>query len=112
MASSPFVPEDERREYVKPEFLKKAALMEPITWLPKVQAKSFRLQDAWFESNTPMPCKDKLRTAVPHGATVLIYRTPEDFNAVVRTHRDLEWIEGELRSIPEKQQARSGPLRR
>jgi hypothetical protein len=112
MASSPFVPEDERREYVKPEFLKKAALLEPITWLPKVQAKRFRLQDAWFESNTPIPCKGKLRTAVPHGATVSIYRTPEDFNAVVRTHRDLEWIKGELKSIPEKQQARSGPLSR
>jgi len=109
MASSPFVPQDERREYVKREFLKKAALLEPITWLPKVQAKSFRLQDALFESNTPKPCKEKLRAAVPHGATVLIYKTPEDFNAIVRNQKELEWIKSELKSIPEKQLASSGP---
>src|SRR5260370_7024999 len=72
--------------------------MEPIRWLPEVKGRSFRLQDGLFESNSTVPCKDKLRTAVPHGATVLIYRTPEDFNAVVRTHRDLRWIKGELKS--------------
>ena len=53
MATSPFVPEEERAEYVKPEFLKKAAALEPIDWLPRVQAKKFRLQDATFELNTP-----------------------------------------------------------
>ena len=112
MASSSFVPEDERRLYVKPGFLKKAALLEPITWLPKVQAKSLRLQDALFETNTPTRCKEKLRAAVPQGATLMIYRTPEDFNAVVRSKRDLEWIKGELKSIAEKQFAGSGPLSR
>jgi hypothetical protein len=49
MATSPFVPEDERAEYVKPEFLKRAAALEPIEWLPKIQAKKFLLQDAVFE---------------------------------------------------------------
>src|SRR6266852_6293402 len=84
MATSPFVPEDERAEYVKPEFLKKAAVLEPIEWLPKVQAKKFRLQDAIFEQNTPKTAKEELRGAVPAGATVVIYKTPEDFNDVVR----------------------------
>jgi len=108
MASSPFVPEDERREYVKPGFLKKAELLEPIQWLPKVQAKSLRLQDALFESNTPQRCKEKLRAAVPQRAAVTVYKTPEDFNAVVRSQRDLEWIKGELKSMAEKQFASSG----
>ena len=43
MATSPFVPENERSEYVKPEFLKKVAALEPVEWLPKIQAKKFRL---------------------------------------------------------------------
>ena len=50
MATSPFVPEDERAEYIKPEFLKKVAILEPVDWLPKIQAKKFRLQDAVFET--------------------------------------------------------------
>ena len=101
MATSPFVPEDERAEYDKPEFLKKVATLEPTTWLPKIQAKKFRLRDAIFEPNTPRIAKDKLRAAVPPGATVVIYKTPEDFNAVVRDKKDLEWIERELQSLPD-----------
>ncbi len=101
MATSPFVPEDERAEYVKPQFLKKAETLEPVDWLPKVQAKKFRLQDAVFEPTTPKIAKEKLRAAVPPGATVVIYKTPEDFNDVVRGKKDLEWIERELRSLPD-----------
>jgi hypothetical protein len=101
MADSPFVPEEERAEYVKPEFLKKAAALEPVQWLPKIRAKRFRLQDAIFEANTPKIAKEKLRAAVPAGGTVLIYKTPEEFNAVVKEKKDLEWIQHELRSLPD-----------
>jgi len=101
MATSPFVPEDERADYVKPEFLKKAASMEPIDWLPKIQAKKFRMQDATFESNTPATCKAKLRAAVPRSGTVVIYKTPDEFNAVIRDKKSLSWIQSELRSLPE-----------
>jgi hypothetical protein len=101
MAISPFVPEDERAEYVKPDFLKKVAALDPIEWLPKIQAKKFRLQDAIFEPNTPKVAKEKLRAAVPANATLVIYKTPEEFNAVVRSKKDLEWIHQELRSLPD-----------
>ncbi len=100
MATSPFVPEEERAEYVRPEYLKKVAALEPIDWLPKIQAKQFRLQDAVFEPNTPKTAKEKLRAAVPGGATVVLYKTPEEFNAVVRGKKELEWIQHELRSLP------------
>ncbi len=101
MATSPFVPEDERAEYIKPEFLKKASILEPTDWLPKIQAKKFRLQDAVFETNTPRAAKEKLRSSVPAGATVVIYKTPEEFNAVVRNKTDLEWIQQQLRTLPD-----------
>jgi hypothetical protein len=101
MATSPFVPEEERAQYVKPEFLKKAAMLEPIDWLPKIQAKKFRLQDATFEPNTPKEAKEKLRAAAPRNATVVMYKTEEDFNAMVRSKKDLEWIKHELQSRPD-----------
>lgn len=100
MATSPFVPEDERAEYIKPEFLKRVAALEPVEWLPKIQTKRFRLQDAIFDLNTPKGAKEKLRAAVPAGATVVIYRTPEEFNAVVRARQELDWIQHELSSLP------------
>jgi hypothetical protein len=110
MAISPFVPEDERAEYLKPEFLKKAAAVEPVDWLPKIQAMKFRLRDAVFEPNTPKAAKEKIRAAVPASATVVLYKTPEDFNEVVRGKKDLEWIERELQSLPDTR-AVSRPLR-
>ncbi len=105
MATSPFVPEEERAEYVKTEFLKKAAALDPVEWLPKIQAKKFRLQDAVFELNPPKSAKEKLRAAVPPHATVLIYKTPEEFNTVVRGKKELDWIQHELRSLPDTETA-------
>jgi hypothetical protein len=99
MATSPFVPEEERAEFVKAEFQAKVALLDPIDWLPKIQAKKFRLQDAVFETNTPKVAKEKLRAAIPERTTVTIYKTPEEFNAVVRDKKDLAWIQRELRSL-------------
>jgi hypothetical protein len=100
MSTSPFVPEEERAQYIKPEFLKKAAALNPVDWLPKIQAKKFRLQDATFEPNTPKLAKEKLRAAVPAGTTLAIYRTPDEFNEIVRNRRELEWIRRELGSLP------------
>ncbi len=101
MATSPFVPEDERANYVTPEFLKKAETLEPVKWLPKIQAKKFRFQDATFDRVTPAVAKEKLRAAAPAGSTVVIYRTPEEFNAVVRNNKDLAWVQQELQSLPQ-----------
>ena len=112
MATSPFVPEEERAAYVKPEFLKKAAALEPVEWLPKIQAKKFRLQDALFDLKTPKPAKEKLRAAVPAGATLLIYKTPEELNTVVRKNQALEWIQHELRSLPDPETASSSTIRK
>jgi hypothetical protein len=99
MAASPFVPDDERAEYTKPEFLKRVAVLEPVAWLPEIQAKKFRLRDATFETNTPKVAKEKLRAAVPVGASIVIYKTPEEFNVVVGGKKDLEWIQKELQSL-------------
>jgi hypothetical protein len=109
MATSPFVPGDERPEYIKPEFLKKAEILEPVQWLPKIQAKKFRLQEVTFGRITPKVARDKLLAAVPPNTTVAIYKTPEEFNAVVRDNKNLEWIQQELRSLPHDQ-AGSGSI--
>ncbi|MFY9741176.1 MAG: alpha/beta hydrolase [Candidatus Sulfotelmatobacter sp.] len=109
MKTSPFVPEDERAKYVTPEFLRKTEDLEPIKWLPRIQAKKFRLQDAAFDKVTPLAAKEKLRSAVPPNSTIAIYKTPEEFNAVVRDHQDLQWIQLELDSLPHSD-THSGPV--
>jgi hypothetical protein len=101
MATSPFVPEEERAAYVKLEFLKKAATLETVDWLPKIQAKKFRFQQTIFETDTPKPVKEKLRSAVPAGTTVVLYNTPQEFKAAFPNSTNLDWIRRELRALPE-----------
>jgi hypothetical protein len=101
MAKSPIIPEEERSGLEKPEFLKKVAPLDPVDWMPKAQAKKFRLQDATFDPSTPAAAKEKLRAAVPKNGALVIYKTPEDFNAVIRADKALEWLHTELRAVPE-----------
>lgn len=103
MATSPFVPEEERAQYTKEEFLKKVAPLDPLEWLQKTQAKKFRLQQTMLDGAvTPKAAKEKLRAAVPPGSTVVLYETPEEFGAAFTRGKDLEWIKGELRSLSSK----------
>jgi hypothetical protein len=101
ITTSPFVPEEERVEYDKPEFLNKVDDLEPLKWLPKVQARKLRLQDALFDANTPGISKQRLRAALPRDTTVQVYKSPEDFNEIIRNGTDLEWINRQLQTKPE-----------
>jgi hypothetical protein len=102
LATSPVVPETERAAYLKPEFLKKVAPLDPVDWLPRIQTKKFRLQDAIFAPNTPKAAKEKMRAAVtadPGRATVVIYKTLIETQAVVRGDRALAWVKQELQAL-------------
>jgi len=101
MSTSPFVPDNERADYVKPEFLKKVATLEPLDWLPKIQAKKFRLQDEGFDPVTPKVSKEKLRAAVPAGSLVVVYNTPDEFNAARNHNKVMDWMHAQLQVLPE-----------
>jgi dienelactone hydrolase len=101
ISTSPFVPEDERAEYMKPEFLKRAAALEPVEWMPKLKAKKFRLQQNIFDSDTPKTAKEKLRAATAAGTAVVLYKTLSEFNTAFPNSTNLEWMKHELRSLPE-----------
>ncbi len=101
LSTSPFVPEAERPEYVKPEFLKKISPLDPVDWLPKVQAKKIRLDDELFDTVTPAAAREKLRAAAPTGTNVMLYKNMEEFKAAFQDGKNLEWIQHELESLPE-----------
>ena len=100
LANSPIVPDAERKDLLKPDFLSKVADLDPVQWLPKVQAKKLRLQDAVFAKSTPKSAKDKLRAAVPVGTAVVVYKTPEETKSVLEGSNVLLWIQNEIKSLP------------
>jgi hypothetical protein len=102
LATSPIVPESERAAYLKPEFLKKVEPLDPVIWLPKIQARRFRLQEAMFAPTTPKRVKEKLRGVVntePSRTVTVLYQTREETKSVVTGNNVLAWIENELRSL-------------
>ena len=103
MEKSPFVPTSERPDYVKPEFLSKIATLEPLEWMPKIQAKRFRLQQRNFDYETPLASKDKLQRAIPPGATASFYKSIAEFATAEGEDEEktLDWIKTELRSLPQ-----------
>ncbi len=112
MATSPFVPEDERAQYVKPEFLKKVATLEPVDWLPRIQARRFRLDDELFDTDTPKAAQEKLRAAAPVGSSVLLYKNMDEFTAAFKDGKNLQWIQNELQSLAVPAETNTGSLSR
>lgn len=100
MATSPLIPEDERPDYLKPEYLKRIAGLDPLHWLPRIRARKFRLQSSEFDKTTPRIAKRKLRAAVPAGAEVLTYDTVAQFKKIVVAGMELDWIKRQVRSLP------------
>ncbi len=101
MATSPFIPEEERADYVKPEYLGKVAKLETMDWLPKIQAKKFRLQQNMFSTYTPPLVKEKIRAAAPAGTTLAFYQTVEQYMAVFgKESTNLDWVKHELSLLP------------
>jgi hypothetical protein len=105
MAKSPFVPEEERSSYVTPEYLGKIARLDPLDWLPKVQAKKFRLQDATFDPETPPSIHAKLRSAVPAGGTITTYDASKEYMAAISDNKQMDWMYRELRALPDPKAA-------
>jgi len=110
LAESRFPPEDERANFLKPEFLKKAAAFETLDWLPKIQAKRVRFQQNLFESDTPVKVKDKLRATVPPGTTVVVYKNAKELDAAFPSNAHLTgWLRQALQNAPASQQIAGDP---
>ena len=100
MADSAFVPQEERANYLKDDFLKKAGTLDPVEWIAKVQAKRFRLQQTAYDLATPNSSKDKLRAAVPAGTVTAVYKDEKEYGAALYGSKQLEWIQRELTALP------------
>jgi hypothetical protein len=67
LKSSPVVPDDQRPEFLAPEFLKKAEAVEPLTYMRALRDRAFRVQQILDYPNTPPAARDKIADSVPAG---------------------------------------------
>jgi len=100
LAKSDLIPEDERPDYLKPDFLERVAPLDPLLYLPKLSRCRLRLQSAVYEKNTSASSKKLIESALPQNGKLITYQTLREFQAVISHGQILEWIKQQLTSIP------------
>jgi cephalosporin-C deacetylase-like acetyl esterase len=100
LATSPFPPADERASYLTPEFLKSVSPLEPLGYLPKIQAKKFRIQDDVINPETPAAIKEKISKAAPAGTTFVQYKSRQEMMAAFPHSSNLDWLKQQLSALP------------
>lgn len=97
MAKSTLVPDSERADYLKPEFLRSVAGLDPVGWLPKLKTQAVRLQELAADPVTPEICRQKLEHAAPASASVVHYDGVPALYKVSASGQFFQWIKQQLR---------------
>jgi hypothetical protein len=100
MAKSELIPDEERPNYLKPEFLKKAAALDPVQWLPQLTSQHVRIQQVMDDSVTPESAKKRIESAAPRNAQVVRYDSTRDFFSAVSGGRIFQWAKEQLQPVP------------
>ena len=96
LAKSPVVEAEEHREqFVKPDFLKKVAPLDPVKWLPQIK-QPIRIQQVHQNAATPIECKEAIVAAAPKQAEVVRFEALTDLGMREGQGRLFEWIKGKL----------------
>jgi hypothetical protein len=96
------IPEDERTNYLKPQFLKSVASLDPVDYLPKLKNRVIRMQQISDEPVMPAAAKKKMASAAPHNNQLIRFPDRAAAGKALGSNGIMSWL-GE--------QANSGILR-
>jgi len=95
LAKSTLVPEDERADYLKPEFLKKVAPLDPLKWFAQVKVP-VRLQYLSDPLVTPQAVRQLVMAAAPPQTKVIPYKDAVAQYKAAKL-QFFDWIKEQLR---------------
>lgn len=97
LAHSKLVPEEERADYLKPEFLKKVENLDPVKWLPQLKTQQVRLQYLKDDPITPQAARESVEAAVPANVNVVRYESGTTFlKDVAYPGKTFDWVKEQL----------------
>lgn len=97
LAYSKLVPEEERANYLKPEFLKKVENLDPVKWLPQLKTQQIRLQYVKDDTVNPQAARERMEAVAPANAKVVHYETARKFlNDVGYPGKTFDWVKQQL----------------
>jgi hypothetical protein len=100
-ANSKLVPQAERADFLKPEFLEALVPLDPLQWLPKIKDKAVKVDDVMYETGTPPEAKARIESALPGSALLVRYKSPEEFQEnALKDGKLVDWINQQLTDRP------------
>ena len=109
MAGSSLIPDVERPDYLKPEFLQRVSALDPVRRLPQLTSRDIRLQHVMDDSVTPAICKRRIESAVPPSAQIIHYDNTRALFSAASGGRLFQWIKKQLQPGPQATYRRSKP---
>jgi hypothetical protein len=101
LKQSGWVPDSERPDYLRPEFLEKVAAFDPVQVLPKLTTPVVRLQQIKDDRITPTVAREKIAAALPRGATSLVSNNWEDYVKMFKEQNLWGWVKEKLEGQPD-----------
>jgi cephalosporin-C deacetylase-like acetyl esterase len=103
LAASRLVPDSEQPDYLKPDFLKSIAPLDPINILPKLTQIPVRLQqNLWDSTRTPATSREHIAAALPANAELAQYKDERDYyERVGNNGKMLDWMDSALTPVPQ-----------
>ena len=98
IAKSTVIPQKERPDYLKPEFLAKVAPLDPVKWLPELKTQKVRLQEVKTVAVTPIEAKQKIEAAAPANVQIVRYDNLKAFAGSVSGGKGFDWIKAQLQA--------------
>ncbi len=98
LTATSLVPASERKKYLTPEFLKKAALLDPTHWLSHLQERRIRLQLIRGDPTNPDASLSRVMKAAPRQTRVDRYPDLKAYYEANSHGRVFDWIHEQLGS--------------
>jgi len=110
MTKSSIVPESERSNLTKADFLEKIAWLDPVQWLSQLHLRHLRIEHVLDDEVTPAIAKNKIESAVPKPAAIVRYDNTGEFFRAVSGGRIFQWLKDSLQpTAPAQNFARTVP---
>lgn len=97
VAKTTRIPDRERPNFLKPEWLAKVAPLDPLVWLPKLNTPKIRIRLIKDVTVTPAEIQDKIAATAPSNALIVNFKNSAEFQASVAQGNGFDWIKQQVR---------------
>ena len=92
--------EQERAQYLKPEFLAKVAPLEPTKWLKTLKTSHVRLQQTMDDQDSPPEVKAKYKEAAPAQVEVVNFQENTELFGSESGGKLFDWVKKQVKDMP------------